>query len=74
MINEAAVACPLCGNDNLCGIKEVLAGGTCWCMNKGERMPQELLERVPPDKRRQSCICQACYTAYMREASSREAQ
>ena len=48
--------CPLCGGPNGCG----LAAGSseCWCFSA--RIPSQVLDRIPPEARNASCICQAC--------------
>lgn len=50
--------CPLCGGDNVCGHLAGQEPGTCWCSRT--RIPQAALERIPPSKRRQACVCRAC--------------
>lgn len=71
MINENAVICPLCGNDNKCDVTAVINGGTCWCMAGEQRFPRELLELVAPDQRGQSCICQSCLNKFKEDQLSR---
>lgn len=58
-------ACPLCGRDNGCAVQAGRDPAGCWCMNA--RFPAGLLERVPPEKRRKSCICQDCLDRYQAE-------
>ncbi|WP_341279029.1 cysteine-rich CWC family protein [Paenibacillus sp. FSL H8-0537] len=50
--------CPLCGGPNGCAIEAGLAPHSCWCFR--ERVPQSLLEQIPPEQRNQSCVCQNC--------------
>jgi hypothetical protein len=54
-----ASRCPICGNDNACG----LAAGqtTCWCFEA--TIPADVLDRVPPEARDRSCICPTCAAA-----------
>ncbi len=48
--------CPLCNNNNLCGVNDTTK--PCWCtLNK---VPNELIQQVPESKKGKSCICQAC--------------
>jgi len=48
--------CPLCGEDNRCGA--AAGAGTCWCFSA--RVPEEVLERVPPALRGVACVCARC--------------
>lgn len=50
--------CPLCGKENNCcfGLDKTI--GLCWCTN--ESFPEQIFERIPPEQRRKSCICQNC--------------
>ncbi len=51
-----AAACPLCGEDNQCG---VMAGrAMCWCYT--ERISEDVRERVPPYARDVACVCPRC--------------
>ena len=50
---EIQKKCPICGKDNNCKHDE-----TCWCMEV--HIPQELIERIPLEKRGQACICRNC--------------
>jgi hypothetical protein len=63
MTNDTTVApdrCLLCGGPNLCGMA---AGQTdCWCFTA--RVPQALLDQLPPESRNLSCICQRCIASY----------
>ncbi|MGD1066040.1 MAG: cysteine-rich CWC family protein [Vulcanimicrobiaceae bacterium] len=58
-MREGAVErCPLCDGDNACG---AAAGEpTCWCFT--ERIPPDVLERIPPEARGRVCVCRACAT------------
>lgn len=60
-----ATLCPLCGQPNRCAMEVEKETGQkqppCWC-TQVEFTP-ELLARVPPQARRQACICAACATA-----------
>jgi cysteine-rich CWC protein len=48
--------CPLCGQDNTCGMASGAA--TCWCF--ATEVPAEVLERVPPALRGLACVCEPC--------------
>ena len=48
--------CPLCQGDNDCGTAR--GSGTCWCFSA--RIPEDVLERVPPQLRDQACVCERC--------------
>jgi len=56
-INESQ--CPLCQSNNFCGVDDE-AG--CWCTK--EKVPQALIEQVPPHLTRKACICQKCIKKY----------
>ena len=48
--------CPLCGNNNDCG---VAAGQeSCWCFT--EPVPPEILKRIPARAHGIACVCQRC--------------
>lgn len=51
--------CPLCGEDNHCGVANGTA--TCWCYT--ERIPRDVRERIPPYARDVVCICPKCTAA-----------
>ncbi|HVW06408.1 MAG TPA: cysteine-rich CWC family protein [Vicinamibacterales bacterium] len=48
--------CPLCGEDNACGIAR--GTGTCWCF--AAKIPEDVLAHVPPDLRNVACVCERC--------------
>ncbi|WP_409366966.1 cysteine-rich CWC family protein [Lysinibacillus sp. 38-6] len=50
--------CPLCGNENHCGVAE--GQQTCWCMK--EKFPEDLIESVSQE--RNMCICPHCLHTY----------
>ncbi|WP_348272568.1 cysteine-rich CWC family protein [Paenibacillus sp. BIHB 4019] len=54
----ALIKCPLCGGPNGCAIEAGQVPHSCWCFR--ERVPQSLLEQIPPAQRNQSCVCQKC--------------
>jgi Cysteine-rich CWC len=48
--------CPLCGNDNACGME---AGKkACWCADVSIR--KEVLDRLPSQMRGVACVCESC--------------
>ena len=57
--------CPLCGQPNACANEVARTTGQvqppCWCTTVD--FTPELLARVPPEARRQACICAACARA-----------
>ncbi|QPQ29191.1 cysteine-rich CWC family protein [Lysinibacillus sp. JNUCC 51] len=55
--------CPLCGQENHCGV--VNGKKDCWCMT--ESFPKEILEVAPKDQ----CICQKCLDTYNKDYSLR---
>ena len=54
--------CPLCGETNRCAMEvERETGqkqGPCWCTQVD--FSEELLARVPVEKKRLACICERC--------------
>lgn len=55
----ADLACPLCGDQALCGMS--LGLKDCWCFEQD--FPQELLALVPDPQIGVACICQPCVRA-----------
>ena len=47
--------CPICGKDNNCMAH---SGEPCWCNEV--KIPQELLDLIPNDKKQKVCICLKC--------------
>lgn len=54
--------CPICGQDNGCAAVKGTDPNKCWCMTI--KVPKGLLEIVPPENRRQSCVCKSCVETY----------
>jgi methylmalonyl-CoA mutase cobalamin-binding subunit len=57
--------CPICGQPNRCGEKEVINGielNRCWCAY--ETFTQKIFEKIPQEKYRKACICQKCVYRY----------
>ncbi|MGI5939950.1 MAG: cysteine-rich CWC family protein [Thermoleophilia bacterium] len=48
--------CPLCGQPNDCGAAR--GDPTCWC--RSVTIPQEVLDRIPPEARGVACVCRKC--------------
>jgi hypothetical protein len=48
--------CPLCGDDNACGVAR--GAGTCWCFSTP--VPEAVLARVPPALQGVACVCERC--------------
>jgi hypothetical protein len=47
--------CPLCQQNNLCGVNDKEA---CWCVSSS--IKRELLALVPKELSGKSCVCQQC--------------
>jgi hypothetical protein len=56
--NLNTAICPLCGQPNHCVMAADPNAEECWCGDV--EFPQELLDQVPEDAIRKTCICQAC--------------
>lgn len=50
--------CPLCGEENHCGVVE--GQNTCWCMT--EEFPEGIIEAISNEPKK--CICQNCLHTY----------
>ncbi|MBB6729972.1 cysteine-rich CWC family protein [Cohnella zeiphila] len=50
--------CPLCGQANGCALTAGRTIDHCWCVQT--LIPKELLERIPPERRRRVCVCADC--------------
>lgn len=57
--------CPICGEDNHCAIVKGQDPLSCWCMTT--KVPKALLETVPAESRRQSCVCKKCVDEFHQE-------
>ena len=51
--------CPLCHRPNACAI--VTGRGVCWCF--ALKLPEAILDRIPPEAREKACLCERCATA-----------
>jgi len=64
--------CPICGNPNRCGKKEVINGielNRCWCAY--ETFPKAIFEIVPDALNGKSCICQQCLYQFKQDNHDR---
>ncbi|WP_460427215.1 cysteine-rich CWC family protein [Azotobacter armeniacus] len=51
--------CPLCSNDNACGLASPSQGqGECWCFSRPAN--PDALKCLPADLRGQACLCPRC--------------
>jgi len=67
--NLDTAKCPLCGKPNDCQLCTAVSyKGPCWCAKI--KFPEELLARLSPETRNQSCICIHCVTEFHREKKS----
>ena len=48
--------CPLCGNENECGMLE--GQGKCWCFTA--IIAEAVIGQVPEEARDLACICEKC--------------
>ncbi|MGF7088620.1 hypothetical protein JOD24_002469 [Kroppenstedtia sanguinis] len=55
--------CPLCGQENRCGIGEPQKA--CWCTYA--YFPKEIFAMVPPAQLGKSCICKECLEKFVKE-------
>lgn len=62
MKDKSKGVCPLCGRENKCASVAGTAPHKCWCMTT--KVPKELIDRVPEDKKGQACICRSCVEEY----------
>ena len=69
-INTAV--CPLCGQPNDCAVVADPNATECWC--EEVEFPQYLLDQVPDDAVRKTCICQSCLEKFIENQASIEAK
>lgn len=55
-MTEDRSVCPLCGENNSCGM--LRGETTCWCFEA--RISEATLNAIPSERRGVSCICRAC--------------
>lgn len=64
---QCAATCPLCGRPNQCRLADQgLHKGPCWCSRT--EFPAELLAQAAQPTQVARCICQACLSAFRKEA------
>lgn len=69
ILNTDSQRCPLCGNDNTCGLTTSPSGqGTCWCFSRPAN--PDALKRLPADLRNQACLCPRCLQQLHDETTS----
>jgi len=56
-------SCPFCKKDNNCQVNN----SNCWC--KTVNIPRELIELLPKEHKRVSCICKVCINEYIKNPS-----
>ncbi|NOR51110.1 MAG: hypothetical protein GQ470_00680 [Gammaproteobacteria bacterium] len=61
--------CPFCGNKNKCMAQ---SDKPCWCSDVN--VPKRLIELVPPDLKRKSCICLDCINSFIVNSTQFERQ
>ncbi len=59
--------CALCGEPNQCAMAQDPEADECWC--ETEKIPHDLLARVPANAVRRVCICQRCVAEHHKENS-----
>jgi hypothetical protein len=60
-----AAQCPLCGRSNECQLCTAAAyKGPCWCATVS--IPEELIARVPAERRNKACLCRNCVMEFHR--------
>jgi len=55
--------CPFCNKENLCEVN--IPNNTCWC--NSIKVPIELREYIPNDKRMKTCICKSCIESFKKD-------
>ena len=55
--------CPLCGGPHLCAMAADPEAPECWCGSL--EFSDELLDQVPNQAVRRTCICQKCLEQYL---------
>ena len=64
-LNDIA-KCPLCGAPNQCAMAADPDASECWC--ESVKFPKELLDKIPEDAVRKTCVCQNCLDEYQQTA------
>lgn len=50
--------CPICGKENNCALVKGKPHSECWCNTT--KVPKSLLDKVPEEQKKLSCICKEC--------------
>jgi|TARA_R110002033_G_scaffold87544_5_gene137653 hypothetical protein len=58
--------CPFCGKENLCEAN--IPNNSCWCNNI--KVPMELRELIPQEKRMKACICKKCILSFQENSKN----
>ncbi|XOJ00283.1 cysteine-rich CWC family protein [Paenibacillus polymyxa] len=69
-IHIDVLVCPLCGEANRCSYAAGHPHSECWC-NRAT-FPEGVFDRIPPEQRRKSCICQRCLDEYADKSQQKE--
>lgn len=56
--------CPLCGKPNQCAMAADPNAAECWC--EAVEFPRELLEQIPANAVRKTCVCRDCLDDFNR--------
>jgi hypothetical protein len=56
--------CPFCQEENLC--EAHIPNNSCWCNTI--KVPLELREFIPEEKRMKACICKNCIEAFKEDS------
>lgn len=56
--------CPLCGEPNKCAMAADPNATECWC--ESVVFPKELLDKVPANAARKTCVCRKCLENYQK--------
>jgi hypothetical protein len=64
---DEEMLCPLCSKPNACAIankgsEQKSDQQDCWCMRVN--ISDEVLAKVPADKKAKACICQSCLKSF----------
>lgn len=57
--------CPICGKNNGCAMVAGTDPYACWCMTTS--VPKGLLNQIPEEFKKKSCVCKACTINYSKK-------
>ncbi|MBW1869649.1 MAG: cysteine-rich CWC family protein [Deltaproteobacteria bacterium] len=60
--------CPLCSGPNQCALAADPSVNECWC--ESVTFPRELLDQIPSDAVRKTCVCQKCLFEYQESTNA----